>query len=71
VGGAIAARAASGAAADPRQVLSRGYVWLSDAAGRPVVSGALLRGGERLQAQWADASATVEVLEVRPGAPLP
>ena len=51
-------------ALDPHRVLARGYTWLSDMSGRPVTSGAGLHAGERLQAQWADARATVEVLSV-------
>ena len=57
-------------ALDPHLVLARGYTWLSDAQGRPVTSGAALRGGEQLQAQWTDARATVQVLDVQPTPPL-
>jgi len=57
-------------ALDPHQVLARGYTWLSDGSGRPVTSGAGLRAGDRLQAQWSDARAHVQVLDVKPDLPL-
>lgn len=57
-------------AVDPHVVLSRGYTWLSDGSGRPVTSGAGLQGGEHLKAQWADARANVQVLDVQPNLPL-
>ena len=57
-------------AVDPHVVLSRGYTWLSDGSGRPVTSGAGLQGGEHLKAQWADACANVQVLDVQPNLPL-
>ena len=56
-------------AQDPQQVLARGYAWLTDASGRPVTRAVGLHAGARLQAQWADGRAGVEVLDVTPGAP--
>ena len=55
------------AAADPHQVLSRGYAWLADGAGRPVTRSAGLQVGTELTAQWADGRAAVQVLGVTPG----
>lgn len=56
-------------AVDPRRVLSRGYAWLADAQGRAVTQVQGLQRGQRLQAQWADGRAQVDVVEVQPGAP--
>jgi exodeoxyribonuclease VII large subunit len=56
------------AALDPRQVLARGYAWMADAQGRPVLSVQAVALGARLEAVWADGSAQVEVLELRPPA---
>ena len=56
-------------AQDPQQVLARGYAWLTDGSGRPVTHAAGLQPGVRLQAQWADGRAGVQVLDVTPGAP--
>jgi exodeoxyribonuclease VII large subunit len=55
------------AAADPHQVLSRGYAWLADGTGRPVTRSAGLQVGTELTAQWADGRAAVQVLGVTPG----
>ena len=59
------------AAADPHQVLSRGYAWLTDGSGRPVTHAAGLQAGAQLGAQWADGSAAVQVLSVSLGPPGP
>ncbi|WP_284617406.1 exodeoxyribonuclease VII large subunit [Aquabacterium humicola] len=56
-------------AADPRRVLSRGYAWLSDGAGRPVTSAKALRPGQPLQAQWTDGQAELQVTSVQLGLP--
>ena len=50
---------------DPHQVLARGYVWLSDAEGRPVGSVRQLATGAALQAVLHDGSADVVVAKVR------
>lgn len=55
-------------AADPHQVLARGYAWLADDAGRPVTRAAGLLPGARLRAQWADGRAEVAVQTVTLGA---
>jgi exodeoxyribonuclease VII large subunit len=55
------------AAADPHQVLSRGYAWLADAAGTPVTRAAGLQVGVALTAQWADGRAAVQVQSVTAG----
>ncbi len=59
------------AALDPHRVLARGYAWMADARGRPVPSVRGVAAGARLEAVWADGSARVEVLEVRPQDPAP
>ena len=56
-------------AQDPQQVLARGYAWLTDGSGRPVTQAAGLQAGMRLQAQWADGRADVQVLNVTTDAP--
>ena len=56
-------------ALDPHQVLARGYAWMADAAGRPVLSVQSVVPGLRLDAVWADGQARVEVLEVQPQMP--
>jgi exodeoxyribonuclease VII large subunit len=57
------------AALDPQRVLARGYAWMADAAGRPVLSARAVHAGDRLHTVWADGSAQVEVLQVQPAAP--
>ena len=52
------------AANDPHQVLARGYAWLADELGRPVLRAADLQTGRELSAQWADGRAAVQVLGV-------
>jgi exodeoxyribonuclease VII large subunit len=53
------------AALDPRQVMARGYAWVSDAQGRPVTAAAALQPGDALQAEWSDGSAALQVQQVR------
>ena len=57
------------AALDPQRVLARGYAWMADASGQPVLSVRAVHAGDRLRAIWADGSAQVEVLQVQPAAP--
>ena len=57
------------AALDPARVLRRGYAWVEDAEGRPVVSAAALAKGQRVQAVWSDGRAEAEVLQVMPATP--
>jgi exodeoxyribonuclease VII large subunit len=52
-------------ALDPQRVLARGYAWMADAEGTPVVSARSVRPGQRLGAVWSDGAAQVEVLQVR------
>ncbi len=59
------------AALDPQRVLARGYAWMVDAQGRPVLSAHGVSAGDRLAAVWADGSAQVEVLQVQPQEPAP
>jgi len=54
-------------AGDPRQVLARGYAWLTDTGGRPVTRAAGLAAGAHLQAQWVDGRAEVAVCAVELG----
>jgi exodeoxyribonuclease VII large subunit len=52
-------------AVDPHRVLARGYAWMADAEGRPVVSARRLVAGQGLTAVWSDGQAEVSVNEVR------
>jgi exodeoxyribonuclease VII large subunit len=56
-------------ALDPRQVLRRGYAWVEDAAGRPVLSVRTLAAGQTVQAVWADGRARAQVQQVDPETP--
>ena len=55
------AMAARLAAVDPRQVLQRGYAWVTDETGRAVTSARGLQAGQSLQAVWHDGQVSVEV----------
>ena len=57
-------------ALDPQRVLARGYAWISNAQGQPVLSAQAVARGDRLRTVWADGSAQVEVLGVE-ASPLP
>ena len=48
-------------ALDPKQVLTRGYAWLTDGEGRAVVSVARLTVGAELKAVLADGEASMVV----------
>ncbi len=52
-------------ALDPQRVLVRGYAWMADGSGRPVISVRDVKAGDRLDAVWADGTALVEVQQVR------
>lgn len=67
----LAQRTARVAALDPRQVLSRGYAWVEDESGHPLVSSRQLRIDQPLRAVWADGAARARVtgLERDPQAP--
>jgi len=54
-------------AVDPKQVLTRGYVWIADADGAPVISASGVVPGDRVTARWADGEADLEARSVRPG----
>ncbi len=62
----LAALEARLTALDPQHVLARGYAWLSDASGRPVLGVAGLKIGATLQARLADGTASVAVTEIDP-----
>jgi exodeoxyribonuclease VII large subunit len=51
---------------DPGQVLARGFAWLSDADGTPVMSVRDLEVGASLRAVLSDGSAQVQVTQVDP-----
>ena len=53
-------------ALDPRNVLRRGYAWLSDETGRAIVSVAQLEPGMAVHATVADGVADVVVRQVKP-----
>ena len=67
----LAALGARLRALDPQHVLARGYSWLSDASGHPVLGVAGLKVGATLQARLADGTASVAVTGVDPALPLP
>ena len=52
-------------ALDPKQVLARGYAWLTDAAARPVMSAQQLSIDQSLTATLHDGSAQVTVTQVQ------
>jgi exodeoxyribonuclease VII large subunit len=54
------------AAQDPARVLQRGYAWVQDQQGRPVLSSRMLRVGQAVRAVWADGAASAEVLALEP-----
>lgn len=55
---------------DPHRVLQRGYAWVEDASGRPIISASALTVGDTVQARWADgrASTLVRAVDVEPSA---
>jgi exodeoxyribonuclease VII large subunit len=55
------------AAADPHQVLRRGYAWISDQNGAAVQSVHAVQVDQHLRAVWADGRALVQVTQVEPG----
>lgn len=58
-------------ALDPRQVLARGYAWLSDASGRTLASVSRLEVGATLQAQLADGRLHARVQAIEADEPRP
>jgi exodeoxyribonuclease VII large subunit len=52
-------------ALDPARVLARGYAWVTDESGRPLVSARALHPGQQVQAVWADGRASAEVRQVQ------
>ncbi|WP_029000357.1 exodeoxyribonuclease VII large subunit [Azohydromonas australica] len=54
------------AALDPHRVLSRGYAWVTNEAGQPIVSARALQPGQQVQAVWSDGRALAQVLKVQP-----
>jgi exodeoxyribonuclease VII large subunit len=55
-------------AAHPQQVLARGFAWVVDSAGQPVMRAAQLQAGQAVDAVFADGRAHAQVLSVTPGA---
>ena len=62
----LAAAAQALQAHDPRRVLQRGYAWVENAAGEPVVSVQALQPGQMVRAVWADGRALAQVQLVEP-----
>ena len=56
---------------DPHRVLQRGYAWVEDASGRPIVSARALQAGQAVRAVWADGRALAEVTDIDLAQPLP
>ena len=54
---------------DPKQVLARGYAWITDDSQRPLVSVRELRPGQSITAVWSDGRARASVTDVSPDAP--
>jgi exodeoxyribonuclease VII large subunit len=52
-------------ALDPQRVLERGYAWLGDAQGHPLVSAAQVQPGQALQVRMADGELNVDVRSVQ------
>lgn len=52
-------------ALDPQRVLERGYAWLGDAQGHPLVSAAQVQPGQALQVRMADGELGVDVRRVQ------
>lgn len=55
-------------ALDPSAVLRRGFVWVEDDAGRPVVSVTALQPQDSVKAVWADGHARARIESVSPDA---
>jgi exodeoxyribonuclease VII large subunit len=55
------------ASLDPARVLARGYAWVLDARGAPVVSSAQVRRGDAIEAVWADGRVRAAVEQVIAG----
>jgi exodeoxyribonuclease VII large subunit len=53
-------------ALDPQRVLQRGYAWVEDGDGQPVLSAHRLRLSETVRAVWADGSAQAQITSVEP-----
>lgn len=58
-------------AVDPHAVLSRGFVWIEDGGGRPLVSVQAVSAGQHVHAVWADggARARIEAVHTTPRVP--
>lgn len=54
------------AALDPQRVLARGYAWVTDATGRPVLSAHNVSVGQPLVTVWHDGRALTEVTQIEP-----
>jgi exodeoxyribonuclease VII large subunit len=65
----LQALAARVQAAHPQQVLARGFAWVLDEHGQPVMRAAALRAGQAIQTVFADGRAQAQVTQVRTGTP--
>ena len=52
-------------ALDPHQVLARGYAWLADGQGQPIVTTAALTPGQQVHAVLSDGEVTATIASVR------
>jgi exodeoxyribonuclease VII large subunit len=52
-------------ALDPHRVLARGYAWVTDEAGSPIVCARGLAPGQQVQAVWSDGRALAQVQQVK------
>jgi exodeoxyribonuclease VII large subunit len=57
-------------ALDPQLVLGRGYAWLQDDAGRPLMGAAHMQTGQQVQARMSDGTAQMQVQSVQPVQPV-
>ena len=55
-------------AAHPQHVLARGFAWVTDANGQPVMRAGSLQPGQSVQAVFADGRAQAEIVSVQTGA---
>lgn len=56
-------------AAHPQHVLARGFAWVTDAQGRPLLSARALKVGQEVDAVFADGRARTRVLGIQPADP--
>lgn len=62
----LAAQADRLQAVDPHAVLSRGFVWVEDGGGQPLVSLRAIRLGQQVRTVWADGAAQARIEAIEP-----